>query len=55
MTIQAPALRRQANRALRLARSLSDERAAQALRIHATSLLNGATNDAIRFNRWLTW
>jgi hypothetical protein len=42
MTIQAAALRRQADRALRLARSVSDERAAQALRIHATSLVEQA-------------
>ena len=42
MTIQAPALRRQADRALRLAGSVSDERAAEALRIHATSLVEQA-------------
>ena len=44
MTIDRPgqALRRQANRALRLARAVSDEQAAQALRLHATSLFDQA-------------
>ena len=44
MTIESPgqALRRQANRALRLARAVSDEQAAQALRHHATSLFEEA-------------
>ena len=42
MTLQAPALRRQADRALRLARAVSDEQAAQALRVHATSLFEQA-------------
>ena len=38
MTIESPgqALRRQANRALRLARGVADQQAAQALRVHAT-------------------
>jgi hypothetical protein len=36
------ALRRQADRALRLARDVSDEHAAQALRLHATSLIEQA-------------
>ena len=38
MMLKPSALRRQANRALRLARAVSDERAAQALSIHATDL-----------------
>jgi hypothetical protein len=44
MTIESPgqALRRQANRALRLARAISDEQAGQALRLHASSLLDQA-------------
>jgi len=44
MTIESPgqALRRQANRALRLARAISDEQAAQALRHHATFLFEEA-------------
>jgi hypothetical protein len=44
MTVELPAqaLRRQADRALRLARSVSDKQAAQALRLHATSLFEQA-------------
>ena len=44
MTIESPgqALRRKANRALQLARAVSDEEAAQALRHHATSLFEEA-------------
>jgi hypothetical protein len=44
MTIESPgqAMRRKANRALRLARAVSDEQAAQALRHHATSLFEEA-------------
>jgi hypothetical protein len=44
MTIEPPgqALRRQADRALRLARAVSDDQAAQALRLHATSLFEQA-------------
>ena len=44
MTIESPgqALRRQANRALRLARAISDEQATQALRHHATRLFEAA-------------
>ncbi len=44
MTIDPPgqALRRQADRALRLARAVSDEQAAQALRLHANSLFEQA-------------
>ena len=42
MTIEprGQALRRRADRALRLARAISDEQAAQALRLHASSLLD---------------
>ena len=44
MTIESPGqtLRRQANRALRLARGVADQQAAQALRVHATSLFEKA-------------
>jgi hypothetical protein len=44
MTIESPgqALRRKANRALRLARAVSDEQAAHALRHYATSLFEEA-------------
>ena len=44
MTIELPgqALRRQADRALRLARAVSDNQAAQALRLHATRLFEQA-------------
>ena len=44
MTIESPgqALRRQAHRALRLARGVADQQAAQALRVHATSLFEKA-------------
>jgi len=44
MAIDSPgqALRRQADRALRLARDVSDEHAAQALRLHATNLIEQA-------------
>jgi len=44
MTIEprGQALRRRADRALRLARAISDEQAAQALRLHASSLLDQA-------------
>ena len=38
-TEDAERLRRQAERALRLARGINDERAAQALRAHAADLL----------------
>jgi hypothetical protein len=36
------ALRRQADRALRISRAISDEQAAQALRLHATGLFEQA-------------
>jgi hypothetical protein len=44
MTKEFPgeALRRRADRALRLARDISDEQAAQALRLHATGLFEQA-------------
>jgi hypothetical protein len=44
MTAESPgqALRRQADRALRLARAISDEQAAQALRQHAIGLFEQA-------------
>ena len=44
MTIElsGQALRRQADRALRLARAVSDNQAAQALRLHATRLFEQA-------------
>jgi hypothetical protein len=44
MSIESPGheLRRQAGRALRLARAVSDEQAAQALRLHADSLFEQA-------------
>jgi len=44
MTIMSPgeALRRRADRALRLARAVSDEKAAQALRLYAISLFEEA-------------
>ena len=39
MSLSHKRLRRQAERALRLARGINDERAAQALRAHAADLL----------------
>ena len=52
MTIEprGQALRRRADRALRLARAISDEQAAQALRLHASSLLDQA--EAFERGHW---